>query len=137
MTSVAGTYTGFQDVYCPRCDKSRSDQNETHVVRWSTNYDLPFGHNKPFLNQGFIAPIVSGWAVSGVYTLDTGEPLTVSSPNYSYSYSGGGFRPDVTGVSDKIAGGPQMKLNGQYFNASAFKQTPSYTFGTRLVTWRT
>jgi hypothetical protein len=129
MTSVAGTYTGFQDVYCPRCDKSRSDQNETHVVRWSTSYDLPFGKNKPFLNQGFVAPIVSGWQISGVYTLDTGEPLTLTSTNYSYSYSGGGFRPDVTGVPDKLPGGPNMKLNGQYFNAAAFKATPAYTFG--------
>ncbi|WP_263351114.1 carboxypeptidase regulatory-like domain-containing protein [Acidicapsa acidisoli] len=129
MTSVAGTYTGFQDVYCPRCDKSRSDQNETHVVRWNTSYELPFGKNKPFLNQGFLAPIVGGWQVSGIYTLDTGEPLTVSSPNYSYSYSGGGFRPDVTGVSDKLLGGSQIKLGGQYFNAAAFTQTPNYTFG--------
>ncbi len=55
MTSVAGTYTGFQDYYCPRCDKSRSDQDETHVVRWSTRYELPFGYQKPFLNHGIAA----------------------------------------------------------------------------------
>jgi hypothetical protein len=129
MTSVAGTYAGFQNVHCPSCDKSRSDQNETHVVRWSTRYELPFGANKPFLNRGFISPIVGGWALSGIYSLDTGRPLTVSATNYSYSFSGGGYRPNTTGVPDKTPGGSQMRLNGQYFNPAAFIQPANYTFG--------
>jgi len=130
MTSVAGTYTGFQDLYCPRCDKSRSDQDETHVVRWSTRYELPFGFQKRLLNHGVAAAIVGGWAVSGVYSFDSGRPLTVSATNFSYSYNGGGYRPNTTGVSDKIAGGPQLRLGGQYFNAAGFVQPPNYTFGT-------
>ena len=130
MTSVAGTYAGFQNIHCPSCDKSRSDQNEAHVVRWSTRYELPFGNQKAFLNRGFISRIVGGWALSGIYSLDTGRPLTVSATNYSYSYSGGGFRPNTTGVPDKEPGGAQIKLNGQYFNAAAFTQPANYTFGT-------
>jgi hypothetical protein len=129
MTSVAGTYAGFQNIHCPRCDKSRSDQNETHVVRWNTRYELPFGSQKPFLNKGVVAQIVGGWAASSIYSLDTGRPLTVSATNYSYSFSGGGFRPNTTGVSDKEPGGAQIKLNGQYFNAAAFTQPANYTFG--------
>jgi hypothetical protein len=130
MTSVAGTYAGFQNLHCPRCDRSRSDQDETHVVRWSTRYELPFGSNKPFLNRGLVAPFVGGWAVSGIYTFDSGRPLTVSATNYSYSFDGGSFRPNATGISDKVVGGPQLKLGGQYFNASAFAQPANYTFGT-------
>ena len=130
MTSVAGTYAGFQNIHCPSCDKSRSDQNEAHVVRWSTRYELPFENQKAFLNRGFISRIVGGWALSGIYSLDTGRPLTVSATNYSYSYSGGGFRPNTTGVPDKEPGGAQIKLNGQYFNAAAFTQPANYTFGT-------
>jgi hypothetical protein len=129
MTSVAGTYAGFQNLHCPRCDKSRSDQDETNVVRWSTRYELPFGKQKPFLSKGFLSSIAGGWAVSGIYSYDTGRPLTVSATNYSYSYSGGGFRPNITGVSDKVSGGPQMKLGGQYFNSAAFVQPANYTFG--------
>jgi hypothetical protein len=129
MTSVAGTYAGFQNLHCPSCDKSRSDQDETNVVRWSTRYELPFGKQKPLLSKGFLAPIVGGWAVSGIYSYDTGRPLTVSATNYSYSFSGGSFRPNTTGVSDKVSGGPQMKLGGQYFNSAAFVQPANYTFG--------
>lgn len=130
MTSVAGTYAGFQNVHCHSCDKSRSDQNETHVVRWNTRYELPLGHQKAFLNRGLISQVAGGWALSGIYSFDTGRPLTVSATNYSYSFSGGGFRPSTTGVSDKVQGGPQLKLGGQYFNSAAFTQPANYTFGT-------
>jgi hypothetical protein len=129
MTSVAGTYAGFQNLHCPSCDRSRSDQDETNVVRWSTRYELPFGKQKQFLNKGFLSPIVGGWALSGIYSYDTGRPLTVSATNYSYSYDGGSFRPNTTGISDKLSGGPQMTLGGQYFNTAAFAQPANYTFG--------
>jgi hypothetical protein len=129
MTSVAGTQTSFQDIHCPKCDKSRSDQNETHVIRWNTYYELPFGHGKPFFSQGALARIIGGWNVSSVYSVDTGRPLSVSSTNLSYSYDGGSFRPDITGVPDKVHGGSQVKLNQDYFNPAAFKQTPTFSFG--------
>ena len=124
MTSVAGTYTGFQDVYCPRCDKSRSDQDETHVFRWSTSYELPFGAHKPFLSRGFLAPIVGGWTVSTIYSFDSGRPLAVSATNNSHSFSGGGYRPNVTGISPKLSGGTpggsHIAAGAKYFNAAAF-----------------
>lgn len=129
MTSVAGTYAGYQDYYCPRCDKSRSDQDETHVVRWSTRYELPFGYQKPLLNHGPAAMIAGGWAVSGIYSYDSGRPLTVSATNNSHSFSGGGFRPNTTGISDKAPGGSQIKLGGEYFNPAAFVQPANYIFG--------
>ena len=129
MTSVAGTYTGFQDYYCPRCDKSRSDQDETHNLRWSTRYELPFGYGKPFLNRGIAARVIGGWAVSGIYSFDSGRPLTVSATNNSHSYDGGSYRPNTTGISPKVPGGTQIKLNGEYFNPAAFVQPASYTFG--------
>ncbi len=133
MTSVAGTYTGFQDVYCPRCDKSRSDQDETHVIRWSTSYELPFGTHKPFLNHGVAAPILGGWSVSTIYSFDSGRPLAVSATNNSHSFSGGGYRPNVTGISAKLSGGSpdgsHIAAGAKYFNSAAFTQPANFTFG--------
>jgi hypothetical protein len=129
MTSVAGTYTGFQDYYCPRCDKSRSDQDETHVVRWSTRYELPIGPGKLLLNRGIAGQIVGGWAVSAIYSFDSGRPLTVSATNNSHSFNGGSYRPNTTGISPKVSGGSQIKPGGEYFNPAAFAQPASYTFG--------
>lgn len=130
MTSVAGTYTGYQDFYCPRCDKSRSDQDETHNMRWSTRYELPFGYQKPLLNRGLAAKVVGGWAVAGFYSFDSGRPLTVSATNNSHSYNGGAYRPNIVpGISPNEPGGSQIKVGGNYFNPAAFAQPASYTFG--------
>ena len=132
MTSVAGTMGAVTDTYCLRCDRSLSDQNEPFVVRWNTRYELPFGAGKPFLNQGFIRNLVGGWAVSAIYQLDTGRPLAVSYTNVSDLDSSSTLsRPNVVpGVSDRAPGGPHIKLGGQYFNAAAFSETPTYSFGT-------
>jgi hypothetical protein len=134
MTSVAGTMGALTDTYCPRCDRSVSDQNETRVLRWSTRYELPFGPGRPFLNQGFIKHIVGGWALSAIYQVDTGRPLAVSYTNVSDLDSSSTLsRPNVVpGVSDKVPGGPQIRLNGTgvYFNKAAFAATPTFSFGT-------
>ncbi len=134
MTSVAGTMGAVTNTYCVSCDRSRSDQNEPFVIRWSTRYELPFGSAKPLLNQGFIKHIVGGWAVSAVYSYDAGRPIAVSYTNVSDLDSSSTLsRPNsVPGVSDKAPGGPKISLSGTgvYFNKAAFAATPTYSFGT-------
>jgi hypothetical protein len=134
MTSVAGTMGAVTNTYCVSCDRSRSDQNEPFVIRWNTRYELPFGSNKPWLNQGFIKHIAGGWAVSAIYTYDAGRPIAVSYTNVSNLDSSSTLsRPNsVPGVSDKAHGGPKISLNGTgvYFNKAAFSATPTYSFGT-------
>jgi len=132
MTSVAGTMGALTDTYCPKCDRSRSDQNEPQVIRLSARYELPFGSGKAFLNQGFVKHIVGGWALSGIYQLDAGRPLAVSYTDVSDLDSASTLsRPNVVpGVSDKEPGGSQIKLGGIYFNKAAFTATPTFSFGT-------
>ena len=134
MTSVAGTMGAVTNTYCVSCDRARSDQNEPTVIRWSTRYELPFGAEKPFLNQGIIKHFVGGWTVSGIYQYDAGRPIAVSYSNVSDLDSSSTLsRPNsVPGVSDKAAGGPHINLSGTgvYFNKAAFTATPTYSFGT-------
>lgn len=131
MTSVAGTMGAVTNTYCLPCDRSRSDQNEPFVIRWNTRYELPFGAGKPFLSQGWVKNVAGGWALSAIYQRDSGRPIAVSYTNVSDLNSSGTLsRPNVVpGVSDKISGGPQIKLGGAYFNPKAFAATPTYSFG--------
>ena len=39
------------------------------------------------------------------------------------------MRPDATGLSTGVPGGPQITNGGLYFNPAAFSQTPSFQFG--------
>jgi hypothetical protein len=130
MTSVAGTRNGFQDNYCFVCDRSVSDQDEPYTMRVALHYELPFGPHKAMLTSGLAAKAFGGWAIGGVYYLDDGRPVAVSSPNNSSSLGGGsGMRPNATGVSAALPGGPQICDSCAYFNTAAFTQTPAYAFG--------
>ena len=130
MTSVAGTRNGPQDNYCLACDRSLSDQNQPFAVRLATRYELPFGPGKGLARSGLAAKAFGGWSLGAFYTVDAGRPVAVSSPNNSNSLGGGtGMRPNATGVSAALPGGPQICDNCLYFNPAAFSQTPQFAFG--------
>jgi hypothetical protein len=99
-------------------------------MRLAVHYELPFGPGKPMLSHGLASRVLGGWAIGGFYTLDAGRPVAVSSPNNSSSLGGGtGMRPNATGVSAALPGGPQICDSCPYFNTAAFTQTPQYAFG--------
>lgn len=130
MTSVAGTRNGPQNNYCYACDRSRSDQNQTHTLRVSARYELPFGPGRPLLTKGLASRLLGGWVAGAFWVLDTGRPLAVTSPNNSNSLGGGtGMRPMATGVSAALPDGPSIKDGGLYFNPAAFSRTPQYAYG--------
>ena len=122
----------FQDNNCPSCDRSISGQDLADVIRLSGQYELPFGIGKPFVNQGWLAPVLGGFTVGSFFTYDDGLPVALTSPNFSNSFGGGNgtsMRPDVTGAPIAPPGGRQIKNGGLYFNPAAFKPTPSFQFG--------
>jgi Carboxypeptidase regulatory-like domain/TonB dependent receptor len=143
-----GAVATVQDNGCLRCERSVSDQNETHVLRLSTLYELPVGQGKRFFNQGVLSHIVGGWELGAIYDFNSGQPVAVTSPIQSSSLNGGSnttttigsspvtqtetnqMRPTmVPGVNYR-----QKVLNsatGQhsFFNPAAFKETGTYAFG--------
>lgn len=49
-----------------------------NVLHFSGGYELPFGKNKRFMNQGGIANVVAGgWSIVWSTTLQGGQPITV------------------------------------------------------------
>jgi len=122
--------TAIQDYNCLRCDRSVSTQDLPNVIRFSGQYELPFGPGKPLANQGWAAQVIGGFTLGSFFTYDDGLPVAVSSPNFSNSFGGGAvMRPDATGLSTSLPGGPQITNGGLYFNPAAFSQTPSFQFG--------
>jgi hypothetical protein len=120
-----------QNNNCLRCDRSISSQDLPDVIRLSGQYALPLGRNQRFVNDGWLAPVLGGFTFGSFFTYDNGLPVAVSSPNFSNSFGGGAaMRPNATGISTGVPGGPQMRNGGLYFNPAAFSATPSFQFGT-------
>ena len=121
--------SSINNAYCFSCDRSLSYVDTPDAVNLSARYELPLGVGKKILNHGPLAIILGNWAVAGIYSFSSGFPVAVSSPDNSNAFDIGPFRPVATGVPAALAGGPQIKDNGQYFNPAAFARTPQFQFG--------
>ncbi|HEV3041974.1 MAG TPA: carboxypeptidase regulatory-like domain-containing protein [Candidatus Angelobacter sp.] len=55
-----------------------SDFDIPHRVAVSYTYELPFGHGKSLLNEGWISHVFGGFRTSGIYTYYSGHPFTVN-----------------------------------------------------------
>jgi hypothetical protein len=91
-------------------------------------YQLPFGKGQTFAGPGFLNPIIGGWALSTVTTMQTGQWLTPTMPaaddqsntNMIVRNTGGAIaRPDCVG-------NPYANQTTQnFFNLSAFALPPT------------
>jgi hypothetical protein len=70
---------GALDHFNKRLDKSLAGTDQTHVMRTSFSYDLPFGKGKHFSSNKPVNLIVGDWTVSSFLSYESGTPDTVAS----------------------------------------------------------
>ena len=103
-----------------------------HQFLLNYTWELPFGDRHRYLNHGGpLEHVLGNWQVSGVTTLESGEPLTAYVQGNIGSSSGTGayfsLRPDATG---EPVGLPSSERNTlKYFNTAAFSLPPTGEFG--------
>ncbi len=146
--SENGANASVQDNGCLRCERSVSAQNQTHVLRLSSLYELPFGPKKSFLNHGVASYLAGGWEFGAIYDFNTGQPVGLTSPIQSSSLNGGTnvattigsspvsitttnqMRPTlVPGVNYKQKVVSSSTGQRSFFNPAAFVETGTYAFG--------
>uniref|UniRef100_Q01ZH1 TonB-dependent transporter Oar-like beta-barrel domain-containing protein n=1 Tax=Solibacter usitatus (strain Ellin6076) TaxID=234267 RepID=Q01ZH1_SOLUE len=70
--------------------------DQTHTVKLSTVYELPFGRGKRWLAKGGVTnAVLGGWRLSGIQTYNSGFPIGVTS-NGTLPIFNGTNRPLVT-----------------------------------------
>jgi hypothetical protein len=125
----SGTSSSIQDNGCHSCERSIAALDQPNVVRLSTLYQLPLGLQRQFLNHGVLSQIIGGWDLGGTYQYNTGQPLSLTSPQQSASLStAAAMRPTLTGadVTTRVTNAAGQLSD---FNPAAFKQTGTYAFG--------
>jgi hypothetical protein len=66
----------------PKFDWGPADFDIRQVLHFSGGYELPFGKDKRFLNQGGVAnAVLGGWAFNWITTLQGGQPLNFGCPS--------------------------------------------------------
>jgi len=101
----------------PSINKGLSGYDIANRLVGSYSYELPLGTAR----SGITGHLVSGWQISGIVTLQSGQPFTVSNASGATSTAlsalGYSTRPNVNNAfaGNPIEGGPN-----QYFNPAMF-----------------
>ncbi len=92
----------------------------------SALYELPFGHGERWGNDSsrLVNGFIGGWQLGGIWTLQSGQPLTVTLPYDNPNVGEGAKLPDRIGDPNN---GPQTVE--KFFNTEAFAAPAQYTFG--------
>ena len=92
----------------------------------ATSYQLPFGKDKRFLNNGgVLSHLASGWQISALVNAFSGSVFTVTASNASLNAPGSSQRANQVLPNVQIFGG-----TAPYFNPLAFAQPTCACFGT-------
>lgn len=128
MSFQSGDDGGLAFYINPHRSYARADFDRTHNWVQSYIYDLPWGPGQPWLKRGFMAQAIGGWHLSGILSLRTGSPLTITANNQlNYGNAGG-----VSQTADKIA---PVEIDGaigpnhQWFQKTSFAQPTGTNWG--------
>lgn len=118
-----------QNPYDPSADHSLDTIDVTHRADITALYDLPFGKGHRLATSHKMDPVVGGWQVNGILTMESGRPISVTGANNQLA-SRPNLNPNVS-LKVKHQGRSVLYRTGQlmWFNPLAFVNPPDYTFG--------
>jgi hypothetical protein len=126
-----------QNYYDTSAERSEMQGNAPHRLVVSYVLDLPVGKGKKLLGgaSGVVGHLVSGWALSGITSFQSGFPSALSTP---LNLTGAFNASDMLGVPSRpnrvvqgsaaIDACAQCKLS-KWFKTENFAAPPAYTFG--------
>lgn len=123
----SGGNNNYQNDQCIACNWGPTPDDYKFV--WSLNhvYQLPFGQQQRFVNHGWMAYVVGGWSLNGIWSAYSGSRFTpYLSANVSNQSGGGTQRPNRIGNGNLPSDKRSYK---NWFDQSAFSTPAQYTFG--------
>ena len=102
--------------------------DRTHVFVSSFVWSLPWYKNS---DAGVLHWVLGGWQVSGILTLQSGQPLDITMSNASLNTPDNTQRPNQTGDAAIVNTMSPDKTYLQWFDTSVFTSPAANTFGTR------
>jgi Carboxypeptidase regulatory-like domain/TonB dependent receptor-like, beta-barrel len=104
------------------------DYDRTHMFKSAWIWELPFGANKRWAQEGFGKAVLGGWQVNGIFSAYSGTPFTVTASGTSLNSPVG-----TTQVADQVLS--EVKKLGDvgpgvpFFDPLAFRQVTEVRFG--------
>ena len=118
---------GAADYYNRKTAKSVAPFNYPQMLKITWVYELPFGKGRHWLNRsGIEDKFLGGWTLSALQSYTSGDPLSLTTDQYSPLTGGSIYPVQVLGVAEKVPyHGPLDNVNGNaYLNPAAFQDPP-------------
>ena len=130
LSYQTGDDGGLWTYYDQQRSYARTDFDRTQTFVQSYVYDLPFGVGRKWLTQGALARALGGWQVNGIFTADTGTPLTFGANGGVLNTPGTPQTADQVGPY-QVLGGINVPSQGgrPYFLQSSFVQPTGVRLG--------
>jgi Carboxypeptidase regulatory-like domain/TonB dependent receptor len=128
-----GSSTSLQDPNKPWLERSLSTFDIPWIVQFSYVYELPIGRGKTFLSgmPRVLDAIIGGWKTSGVWRMQDGRPLQLTTadgtPLPTYGTYGYIVRPNIVGTP-KRNHGPDWMTN-YFVDPNVFQLPPNFSLG--------
>jgi hypothetical protein len=122
--------TGFaEDQGNRRIEKSIGQFDQTHLAKFSTIYELPWGKGRKWLTHGWAEQVLGGWRVTGIQVYSSGTPIAVT-VNAPLPISNGINRPWISTYDwESTWTGAFNPATERYLNAAAFPAQPVGVLG--------
>lgn len=80
LTSFEGSSTNFSGLLDLTLgdvvEKRRANNDLTHVFKANAGYELPLGRGKRWINNGFMSTLLGGMKLTGIFTAQSGRPIS-------------------------------------------------------------
>lgn len=122
--------------YMPQLEKAVGGIDRPVVASVSFTYALPFGKGQWIGGSNpVMSAIVGNWSLAGIYSYNSGGPLSIGSSVCNDPYTGGACypekNPNFSGpiqINGGLSSGHGVPNATDYINKNAFKDVPQFTF---------
>jgi hypothetical protein len=107
-------------------ERGLSDFDTRNRFVFSYTYDVPFGRGRTFgsTSSGWVNEIFGQWQSNGIFTVQSGNPVDVTTGLYSLTGTESNTRPDLISNPNDFPHDPSM-----WFNTAAFSDNFVGRFG--------
>ncbi len=115
------------DTFRPYLERDSSNGDVPNVIAASGIYQLPMGRGHRFASNGIGSLFLGGFAVNGIYTMQSGMPVTVTQGTNNIAF--GGFVLQRPNLVKNPALANELRTPAQFFDITAF-QNAGFAIGT-------
>jgi hypothetical protein len=94
-------------------EKRRANNDLTHVFKANGGYEFPFGSDKRWINDGFMSRVLGGLKLTGIFTAQSGRPLSFVSARGTLNRTG---RSGLNTVNTNLTIGELQSHSGLFFD---------------------